>query len=419
MTWYRCIILTFLLVGTSASLTYAQADKGSWSFRHVLPTPRQEVPHVVLEDKIYVPGGFDATPQGSQVVEVYDPASDLWATVAPLPFPMHHMAAAAVNGQFYILGGYEGDSFAATGRVLAYDPGTDSWTEKAPMPTPRGAHAAVAFEGRIYVIGGRTSTAVATTEVYDSNTDSWESRAPMPTAREHLAAALIDSLIYVVGGRIFENRVYENQNTLEVYSPRTDTWRTLSAMPSRRGGLAAAEAQGKLYVFGGEGFDFGGEVYSNNEEYDPTTDTWRTMAPMPTPRHGLGAATVNDTIYLIGGGPVAGFSTSSVNSAFTPPPATPTILEAEKLPSQTILHPNFPNPFTSDTTLRFSLASASTVRLTIYDVWGREIQTLLEGPLNRGLHSVKWNAQGQAPGLYLCRFETPTYSKTAPLTLTH
>jgi N-acetylneuraminic acid mutarotase len=72
-----------------------------------------------------------------------------------------------------------------------YDPATNAWTTLTPMPTARESLAAAAF-GRLYVVGGDTTASGAyssTLERYDPATNSWTTLAPMPTAREELGAA--------------------------------------------------------------------------------------------------------------------------------------------------------------------------------------------------------------------------------------
>jgi N-acetylneuraminic acid mutarotase len=357
------------------------------------------MPHVVLGGKVYVPGGIDADRKGSDLMEVYDPDTDTWSTAAALPLKMHHLGAAAVDGKLYVLGGYQGDGFGVSNRVFAYDPSTDAWLEKASMPSDRGAHAAVAYGGKIYAIGGaRFSEAQAANEVYDPSTDTWTALAPMPTAREHLAAALVDTLIYVVGGRSNEGFGLENRRTLEAYDPSTDSWTTLASMPTARGGLTAAAAGGRLYVFGGEAFGEFTGVFSETEEYDPATGSWRSVAAMPLPRHGIGAAAYAGEIYIIGGGPVAGYGTTDVNSVFTPPEPLSTAVGEAGIPEGDVqLHQNFPNPVDGATTIRFVVPGAAHVRLAVFDLLGREVAGLSDGPAAPALHAPTWPA-GRNPG---------------------
>jgi len=92
-------------------------------------------------------------------------------------------------------------------------------------------------------------------------------------------------------------------------------WWKRSAMPSRRGGLAAAVFDGVIHVIGGE---TRGSVFANHEVYDPATDHWTTAPALPVPRHGLAAAAVAGKLYVIGGGPTAGFSQTDAVDVFAP-----------------------------------------------------------------------------------------------------
>jgi hypothetical protein len=71
-----------------------------------------------------------------------------------------------------------------------------------------------------------------------------------------------------------------------------------------------------------------------------------------------------------------------------------------------------PNPFTSETSIAYSLGVEAQVDLSIYDVSGRKVRTLVSGPIPGGDHNVAWNgtdSRGRpvAPGIYLCRIEAP------------
>ena len=63
----------------------------------------------------------------------------------------------------------------------------------------------------------------------------------------------------------------------------------------------------------------------------------------------------------------------------------------------------YPNPFNGQTTISFKLQAASEVKLTVYDVTGREVASLVSGHLSAGLHDVTWNAEGMTSGVYFVR----------------
>jgi hypothetical protein len=76
-----------------------------------------------------------------------------------------------------------------------------------------------------------------------------------------------------------------------------------------------------------------------------------------------------------------------------------------------------PNPFAAGTTIRFSLAAAGEMDLSIFDVAGRRVRRLVSGPAGAGEHVAQWNgrdeAGGRVPaGVYLYRLRTPGNAET-------
>jgi pectin methylesterase-like acyl-CoA thioesterase len=75
-------------------------------------------------------------------------------------------------------------------------------------------------------------------------------------------------------------------------------------------------------------------------------------------------------------------------------------------PNRILLHPNYPNPFNPATVIPFELADAGYVRLTVHDVLGRNVATLIDAEKQGGRHEVKFNAGGLAGGVYVYRLES-------------
>lgn len=67
---------------------------------------------------------------------------------------------------------------------------------------------------------------------------------------------------------------------------------------------------------------------------------------------------------------------------------------------------NYPNPFNPSTTIHFSLPAAEDVAVKVYDMLGREVETLFAGTLTAGTHEMRWNAGMRAGGVYFCRLQT-------------
>jgi len=71
------------------------------------------------------------------------------------------------------------------------------------------------------------------------------------------------------------------------------------------------------------------------------------------------------------------------------------------LPQSISLMQNYPNPFNASTNIKFSLPKESAVDLAVYDLLGRRVATLASGVKSAGEHTVTWNGDGLASGLYL------------------
>ncbi|MGH7378434.1 MAG: Kelch repeat-containing protein, partial [Candidatus Methylomirabilales bacterium] len=163
----RMLVAGSLLLALPAALLAAPLT-GRWERRAPMRTARSEVAAAALGGRLYVVGGFGS---GGAVVDEYDPPADAWRERAALPAPVHHPAAASLDGVLYVIGGYR-NGWAPVADVFAYDPRSDRWTRRAPMPTPRGALAAAVLEGRIYAVGGIAPDGGSRTlEVYDPQAD--------------------------------------------------------------------------------------------------------------------------------------------------------------------------------------------------------------------------------------------------------
>ncbi|KTG47737.1 hypothetical protein cypCar_00027832, partial [Cyprinus carpio] len=88
----------------------------------------------LLNDHIYVVGGFDGTAHLSSV-EVYNIRTDYWTTVANMTTPRCYVGATVLRGRLYAIAGYDGNSLLSS--IECYDPVIDSWEVVTSMATQR------------------------------------------------------------------------------------------------------------------------------------------------------------------------------------------------------------------------------------------------------------------------------------------
>lgn len=88
-----------------------------------------------------------------------------------------------------------------------------------------------------------------------------------------------------------------------------------------------------------------------------------------------------------------------------------------EMPDSFILLPNFPNPFNPETAIRFGLPEFSRVRLSIYDILGREIAIITDKHYPPGYHSIAWDAGRNPSGIYFARFTAGDFTQAQKLLL--
>lgn len=84
--------------------------------------------------------------------------------------------------------------------------------------------------------------------------------------------------------------------------------------------------------------------------------------------------------------------------------------QVQALPSSFGLRQNYPNPFNPSTTIVYDLPVRSQVRVTVYDVMGREVSELFNGMREAGSYSHVWNATNLATGMYFLRLQAGQFT---------
>lgn len=80
------------------------------------------------------------------------------------------------------------------------------------------------------------------------------------------------------------------------------------------------------------------------------------------------------------------------------------------MPAAIALHQNYPNPFNAETSISYDLPTSAFVKLTLYDLIGREVKTLAEGVQTAGHHVVHIDANHLPSGIYFYRLEAEHFS---------
>ncbi len=100
----------------------------------------------------------------------------------------------------------------------------------------------------------------------------------------------------------------------------------------------------------------------------------------------------------------------------TPVPLTD-IDDGHGVPTTFALSQNYPNPFNARTSIEFELLENSRVKLSVYDITGAKVATLVNGEMEAGMHSINWSADNVASGVYYYSLKTNGEGSTRKMTL--
>jgi N-acetylneuraminic acid mutarotase len=276
-----------------------------WSSLAPMSTARTSLQGAAANGILYAIGGENG--RDTPIVEAYNPASNVWSTVAPLNQPNYGGdtgrylgSAVTVNGKVYMMGGWTNSPPLPSNTLSIYDPGTNVWS--AGPTIPGSGYTACSEAGvigsKIYLLnacnGFSYPAYVQQLSIFDTVANSWTIGPNAPRNHNAGLGAVLNGKFYVAGGNDGTA-----QPQVDVYDPSTGQWTTVGSMPVNLWSMAGDVINGKWYIVGGANAT---SNYNNTVWiYDPVVNTWTSGPPAPTARSGAAAATINGKLYVVGG----------------------------------------------------------------------------------------------------------------------
>ena len=81
------------------------------------------------------------------------------------------------------------------------------------------------------------------------------------------------------------------------------------------------------------------------------------------------------------------------------------------------LSQNYPNPFNPSTNIEFTIPVSSNVQLTVFNLLGQKVATLIDGRMNSGKHIARFDARSLASGVYFYRLQAGDFTLQRKMTL--
>ena len=174
-----------------------------WSILAEMSEPLTDLASVAYSGQLFIFGG-NGVNSVSQDVYKYLPNTDDWAKLENKPTPVSGADAEVVGNLIFIPGGMMSDGQVYS-MMEVYDPNLDQWIDKILLPNPITDYALTEFEGNLYIFGGWDGQSyVSTVWIYSPQTGQWNQDKSMPEA-------LVAPQCFVVGNKIF---IYENESNI-------------------------------------------------------------------------------------------------------------------------------------------------------------------------------------------------------------
>jgi N-acetylneuraminic acid mutarotase len=252
------IVLIFFFISGSfvaafSPVSASELVEDTWSTITDMDQPRYGFEVVVLDGKIYAIGGCFSY-EFLSTNERYDPKTDQWLTLAPMPTPRGNFVIVECQGKIYCMGGTTNDGpvnysgpilFRQVDVVEVYDPVTNMWESKDPLPfsvvveyisvsdeTFKNSLQVQVINGQIFIM-----TFEGELYVYNPVTDKWSNKSPLLVKEEPLRAHVVNEQLFVI-----------TQSAMYLYNPVTDAWTNKAEMPASMTYVFSAVMDNKIIV---------------------------------------------------------------------------------------------------------------------------------------------------------------------------
>ena len=301
--------LTALWPG-GASVAHAQSK---WQPLPDMPVGKWEAGTIVLDDKLYLFGGYTQGVRSSKRSDIFDPKDNTWTQIQDLPSAISHMNMVLDGRTVWFAGGfkdgYKGHTIA---EVWNYDIEKDRYTAAPLLPQTRAGGGLALLGRRLHYFGGLmedrdTDSAdhwVLDLDEWAKGSAQWRNAAPMPEPRNQFGTVTFGGKIYAMGGQFHHDSMQLDQARVDIYDPKTDSWSSGPALPKGH-----SHAEGGTFVHGGRIFMVGGHTTPEGGTKSIDADIlaltpggeWEVVGKLPAALSSPAAAIIGGKLFVAGG----------------------------------------------------------------------------------------------------------------------
>ncbi|MCX6252219.1 MAG: T9SS type A sorting domain-containing protein [Bacteroidetes bacterium] len=332
--------------------------------------------------------------------------------------------AISSDGNIALVGG-SGDS--GTGAIWVFTRTGGIWTQQGSKlvgtgsvgQANQGTSLAISADGNTFVTGGMIDNGyLGAAWVYTRNGNDWVQQGAKLVGSDNIDASEQGSSVaissdgntVVIGGQ----GDFMNEGAAWVFTRNNGTWSQQGAKiytesstsPILVGKSVAITPDGNTVLISGPGHNGSeGIVWvctRINGTWTPQISTLYGSGTVGAARQGWSIA-ISSEATVIEGGP---YDNGAEGASWIFHNPTLGISQISDIPAKSSIEQNYPNPFNPDTKIKFQILKSSYTRVTVYDLMGRQVSTLVNEQLDPGKYEVAFDGSNSVAGTYFYKLET-------------
>jgi N-acetylneuraminic acid mutarotase len=284
-----------------------------WQKLPDMPEGKWEPGTAVIDGKLYVFGGYAKGVKSSKRCDSFDPADGSWTRIQDLPSAISHVNLVVDGRTICFAGGFkDGYPGHAIAEAWCYDLELDRFIAAPLLPEKRGGGGLALLGRNLHFVGGlkpdRDTDAadhwVLNLDEWAEGAGQWTNAAPMPVPRNQFSCVEFEGEMYTIGGQFHHDSIQDNQPTVEIYNPKSDSWRDGPTLLKGH-----SHAEGSTFVHDNRIYMVGGHSQPEGERIALDSDivalapggSWEVVGQLPKPLSSPAAAIVGGKLYVAGG----------------------------------------------------------------------------------------------------------------------
>lgn len=402
----------YKLSGTTGAekFTPTSGGAGTWTNFTVAPSVLMNAQNSMVWDKgdyIYAYSSSTSSPYPSYFYRM-NLTTQVWEQRTSSLYPRRYAGMAYLDGYIYLIGGLKSDA-SAENVCQRYDPVSNTWSEIAPLPeNVNFTKWSVDTDGRyVFLIGsggGFSGYTVSTTfYYYDPLTNTWSVESSLPVLRGLPVGLFVPNYLKVFWGggndgtvgNVFQPHVWEGVGGVYIPVELTSFTANVNLNEVILNWTTASETNNARFII----------------ERSEDGITFKDIGTIK------GNGTINQqNNYYFTDVPGIGKYFYRLNQIdFNGSSNYSNVVEVDLVINDFRLFQNYPNPFNPQTNIKFQISEKSHVSLKVFDLLGNEVAELVNENKEPGIYDIEFNASSLSSGTYFYTLSTPSISETKKL----